>query len=66
MRTDDRGTHFADCMFCGQEWIVSRYVKEPYTCPKCRAMYKNLKPTTVRRKQNVKNRNRALRKAHKN
>lgn len=42
MRTDDRGVHYVDCMFCGTEWIVSRYVKEPYACPYCRAMYKKL------------------------
>ena len=40
MRTDDRGHHYVDCMFCGQEWIVSRYAKEPYACPYCRAAYK--------------------------
>lgn len=39
MRTDERGVHYVDCMFCGQEWIVSRTVKEPYACPYCRAMY---------------------------
>ena len=44
MRTDDRGIHYVDCMFCGQEWIVSRFVKEPYACPYCRAMYKNFNP----------------------
>ena len=53
MRTDDRGTHYADCMFCGQEWIVSRKVKEPYTCPKCRAVYKNFRSTTKLKKGKV-------------
>ena len=40
MRTDDRGHHYVDCMFCGTEWIVSKFAKEPYACPYCRAMYK--------------------------
>lgn len=53
MRTDDRGHHYVDCMFCGQEWIVSRYVKEPYACPYCRAMYKNFKSTTKIKKGKV-------------
>ncbi len=40
MRTDNRGCHYVDCMFCGTEWIVSKFAKEPYACPYCRAMYK--------------------------
>ena len=44
MRTDDRGYHYVDCMFCGTEWIVSKFAKEPYACPYCRAMYKNFNP----------------------
>lgn len=55
MRSDDRGCHYVDCMFCGTEWIVSRYVKEPYECPYCRAMYKNLKSTTKTKKGKVQN-----------
>lgn len=51
MRTDDRGVHYTDCMFCGTEWIVSRYVKEPYACPYCRAMYKQFKPIQKRGKK---------------
>ena len=39
-RVNDRGTHYADCIFCGLEWIVSAMVKDPYTCPRCRALYK--------------------------
>lgn len=55
MRSDDRGRHYVDCMFCGTEWIVSRYVKEPYACPYCRAMYKNFKSTTKIKKGKVQN-----------
>lgn len=51
MRTDDRGVHYTDCIFCGTEWIVSRTVKEPYTCPHCRALYKQFKPTQKRGKK---------------
>ncbi len=50
-RTDDRGTHYADCMFCGREWIVSRMVKDPYTCPHCRALYKQKPVKKVRKKK---------------
>jgi predicted Zn-ribbon and HTH transcriptional regulator len=49
-RVDDRGTHYADCIFCGLEWIVSSMVKDPYTCPRCRALYKQ-KPTKKARKK---------------
>lgn len=57
MRTDARGVHYADCMFCGQEWIVSRFVKEPYACPYCRAMYKNLIHHNQKRKRKVRCKN---------
>jgi hypothetical protein len=51
MRTDACGVHYTDCIFCGQEWIVSRTVKEPYTCPHCRALYKQFKPIQKRGKK---------------
>ena len=51
MRTDDHDVHYTDCIFCGQEWVVSRFVKEPYACPYCRAMYKNFKPIQKRGKK---------------
>lgn len=54
MRTDDRGVHYVDCMFCGTEWIVSRFVKEPYACPYCRAMYKNFNPPQSKKKKKGK------------
>ena len=42
MRIDKKnGAHYADCMFCGTEWIVSSCVKEPYTCPYCRANFRS-------------------------
>ena len=49
-RTDNRGSHYADCIFCGKEWIVSAMVKEPYTCPVCRALYRQ-KPRKKARKK---------------
>lgn len=45
MRTDDRGVHYVDCMFC--------FVKEPYACPYCRAMYKNFNPPQSKKKGKV-------------
>ncbi len=53
-RVDDRGTHYADCIFCGLEWIVSSQVKDPYTCPYCRALYKKLKPTNTKKARKKK------------
>ena len=54
MRTDERGVHYVDCMFCGQEWIVSRFAKEPYACPYCRAMYKKFNPPQSKKKKKGK------------
>ena len=54
MRTDDRGVHYVDCMFCGTEWIVSKFGKEPYACTYCRAMYKNFNPPQSKKKKKGK------------
>ena len=51
MRTDERGAHHAVCMFCNEEWIVSKFVTEPYTCPLCRAKYKTFSFTTTKKKK---------------
>lgn len=54
MRTDERDVHYVDCMFCGTEWIVSRFAKEPYACPYCRAMYKKFNPPQSKKKKKGK------------
>lgn len=51
MRTDERGAHHAVCMFCNEEWIVSKFVTEPYTCPLCRAKYKTFSFTTTKKRK---------------
>ena len=50
MRTDERGHHHATCMFCNEEWIVSKFATEPYTCPLCRANYKTFNFSTTKKK----------------
>ena len=55
MRTDERGHHHATCMFCNEEWIVSKFATEPYICPLCRANYKTFNFSTQKRKRGNQN-----------